>query len=385
MPIVNLTARYVDTVKATGARLEIRDAKVEGLELRVTTNGAKTWALRYRRQSDSAKRTHTLGRYPEMKLEEARGAGEDARRAVAKGADPAGDKRTRKAADTFAEVADEWIELHATPNKAPLTVERDRRMLKRHVLPEIGSMKAGEVTKRDVIRLLDKVGAKSDGRLKPSKKRDAARKMTHQPNRVFELVRSIFRWALGRDLLKTDPTFGLSSPIKKEKPRERELSPDEINKLWLTLNKAPISRDHLRRQEGDFPMRRATALAIKLALVTAQRIGEVTGISMAELDLNDTAPVWKIPNTRTKNDQPHRVPLSPLAVRLIAEARELAGMSSWLFPSPTGEGPIDFSRPSKLWGARVRNSILTNFACTTCGVLRPLAWLKWASHPTPFR
>jgi integrase len=123
------------------------------------------------------------------------------------------------------------------------------------------------------------------------------------------------------DLLKTDPTFGLSPPIKKEKPRERELSPIEIRALWLALDRAPVSRDHLRRQEGDFPMRRATALAIKLALATAQRIGEITGIALTELDLNDTAPVWKLPNTRTKNDQPHRVPLSPLAVRLIAEAR----------------------------------------------------------------
>jgi len=59
------------------------------------------------------------------------------------------------------------------------------------------------------------------------------------------------------------------------------------------------------------------------------------------LKLNDIAPVWKIPGVRTKNGEPHRVPLSPLALRLIAEARELAGDSTWLFPNPTGDGPID--------------------------------------------
>ncbi len=37
-------------------------------------------------------------------------------------------------------------------------------MLDRHVLPEIGRMKAREVTKRDVIRLLDNVAAKTDAR-----------------------------------------------------------------------------------------------------------------------------------------------------------------------------------------------------------------------------
>ena len=97
--------------------------------------------------------------------------------------------------------------------------------------------------------------------------------MTHRPNRVFELVRAIFRWAIGRDLLAVDPTLGLTPPIRKEKPRERDLSPDEIRRLWVALDKAPVGRTP--RSEGDFPMTRATALAIKLALVTGQRIGEV--------------------------------------------------------------------------------------------------------------
>lgn len=351
MPIVNLTARYVETVKAAGARLEVRDARVRGLELRVSPAGGKSWVLRYRRHSDGAQRTLTLGKYPDVKLEGARQAASTARESISKGADPAGEKRARRLAETFCEVAVEWAWRHGRPNKTRLTLKRDIRMLRRHVLPEIGAMKAGEVTKRDVIRLLDKVSARPDARLK--KNAGATRKMTHQPNRVFELVRSIFRWALGRDMLKADPTLGLSPPIKREKPRERELSPNEIKTLWLALDRATIARERgpkglLNARTGDdFPMRRATALAIKLALATAQRIGEVTGIAVSELDLNDVAPVWKIPDTRTKNDRSHRVPLSPLAVKLIEEARELAGDSPWLFPSPKGDGPIDPYAPIK--------------------------------------
>jgi integrase len=59
---------------------------------------------------------------------------------------------------------------------------------------------------------------------------------------------------------------------------------------------------------------------------------------LAEFDLEDS--VWTIPAERSKNGQAHRVPLSPLALSLIAEAREHAGDSPWLFPSPRGEGPI---------------------------------------------
>jgi integrase len=167
------------------------------------------------------------------------------------------------------------------------------------------------------------------------------RKLTHRPNRVFELVRAIFRWGVGRDIVKMDPTLGLSAPIKREKARERELSPDEICQLWRALQAAPRGRETLRAVKGQVPLRRATAIAMQLALVTGQRIGEVSGIAASELDLNELVPVWKLPETRTKNRQPHRVPLSSLALRLIEEAQKLAFDSPWLFPSPSGDGPID--------------------------------------------
>lgn len=58
-------------------------------------------------------------------------------------------------------------------------------------------MRAREITKRDVIRLLDKVGAKPDARQLAKN----ARKPTHRPNQVFELVRAIFRWAVWSRLM----------------------------------------------------------------------------------------------------------------------------------------------------------------------------------------
>ncbi len=78
-------------------------------------------------------------------------------------------------------------------------------MLDMHILPEIGDTRAAEVTKGDIIRMLDKVAAKRDARRPQEGK--GARRLTHRPNRVFNLTRSIFRWAVGRDLLKIDPCF----------------------------------------------------------------------------------------------------------------------------------------------------------------------------------
>lgn len=295
-----------------------------------------------------------LGSYPALALKEARRRAKQLQAEIGDEgirADPASGVKARREAETFEELVSVWIDRHGTPNKSLRALKDDRSMLALHVLPEIGQMKAREITKRDIIWLLDKVAAKTDAR-QPAKK---ARKLTHRPNRVFELVRSIFRWAAGRDLLKLDPTFGLSPPIKSEKPRERELSEAEIRRLWDALGRAPVARRTTKGlnlgaravSETDLPMTKSTALALKLALVTAQRIGEVTGIAISELTLSESAPIWIIPGERSKNGQPNRVPLSPVAVQLINEARALNPESAWLFPSAKGKGPIDPHAPTK--------------------------------------
>lgn len=363
----SLTSRLVETISTDAERLELRDGEVAGLELLVGRGGAKTFRLRYRRASDQRKLAVTLGRFDRdapdvtcatvptpttrLTLKGARRLAKLLLGQISLGADPAAGVRERKATITFNELADDWLERHARPNKVPRAVRDDVSMLDRHVRPRIGAIKATEIAKRDIIRMLDEIASEPDAR----HSRDAGRRMTHRPNRVFELVRAIFRWALGRDLLQVDPTWGLPPPIKKEAPRERNLSLDEIQKLWRALDRAPtqkrttkgLPRGELATDPTEIPFSRAIAIAMELSLVTAQRIGEVTGIAISELDLNATAPTWAVPGSRSKNGQPTRVPLAPLALELIAEARALAGNSPWLFPSPSGDGPIDPHAPTR--------------------------------------
>ena len=55
------------------------------------------------------------------------------------------------------------------------------------------------------------------------------------------------------------------------------------------------------------------------------------------------------------------MPLSPLALKVIAQAKELSGESVWLFPSPTGKGPMGAHTATKALD-RARPSIgLENF------------------------
>ena len=350
MPPLNLTDAFIKGCKCPDGQklIEYRDKDVRGLELRVSAKGTKSWRLHYTRRSDGKRRVVGLGSYPALPLKEARTKARGLQNEIEGAetrADPAAKALAIRQAETFAEVSTEWFERHGVPNKTPRTLRDDRSMLDRHILPRIGSLRAIEVTKRDVIHLLDAVVGAADAR---GIEAGTGRKMTHRPNRVFELVRSIFRWAVGRDLLKVDPTWGLQPPIKKEEERERNLSAEEIAKFWAALDRTPLEKRAVRglprgaRVVGadDVPLTRMTALAMKLSLVTGQRISEVAGLEMKEIDISQSPPMWTVPGKRTKNKKPNRVPLSPLALVVIAEARELAGFSEWLFPSPTGKAPI---------------------------------------------
>ena len=61
-----------------------------------------------------------------------------------------------------------------------------------------------------------------------------------------------------------------------------------------------------------------------------------------DLDL-DTA-WWTIPAEKSKNRLAHRVPLTPLALRIISQMQSLTGgakTNQYVFPSPKGDGPIE--------------------------------------------
>jgi len=119
----------------------------------------------------------------------------------------------------------------------------------------------------------------------------------------------MLRWAIARGDLDHSPIEGMKGP-SQSKPRERVLSDDEIRVLWNRL-----------------PELGSVGRAIKFSLVTGQRIGEVTGMTAAELELKRG--VWNIPGSRTKNGHPHSVPLSPLALALIGETPPSTRAGLW--------------------------------------------------------
>ena len=209
-----------------------------------------------------------------------------------------------KKAHTVAELAKEYMEKHAKPNKK--TWKRDEFCLNNDVLPTIGKAKAENINKRDLILLLEKI---------------VERGAPGQARTVLEVLRRMFTFAVERDILETSPMFGVK-PLTKRVAKDRVLTADEIKTLWSGLDTAGIS-DEIKR-------------ALKLIFLTGARPGEVIGMHSSEID----GDWWQIPADRSKNGIVHRVFLTPTAKEMIGpleirdeKTGEMKG-KGYIFASP---------------------------------------------------
>jgi integrase len=87
------------------------------------------------------------------------------------------------------------------------------------------------------------------------------------------------------------------------------------------------------------------ALALRFAILTAARSGEVRGAAWGEIDLAEA--VWTIPAERMKMKRPHRVPLSPEAVAVLRAAAAMPNASKkadgLVFPGASGKALSDMT------------------------------------------
>jgi integrase len=220
---------------------------------------------------------------------------------VAGGGDPAGEKQQarlkRLEQETLADAVERYIEIYARPNLK--SWEETARVLRRNIVPDFGAKPVGDVTRTDILRLLDRMIAN------PTKARH-----------TLAWTKGLFTWLVERGELAVNPAAGLSLP--KGEARERTLSDDEV-------------RDVLQAAElVGWPW----GPLVRLLLLTGQRRGEVSGMAWEEIN----GAVWTIPGQRTKNGRPHAVPLSVAVQEEVARIPRLADCP-WVF-STSGKSPL---------------------------------------------
>jgi integrase len=279
-----LTARTVETLKAGPVRQEIPDRHMPNLYLVLQPSGHRSWAIRYRVGGRSRK--HTIGAYPAIDLKAARELAAKAFRVVAEGRDPGYEKALSRSiqSDSVEAVVELFFERHCKRVNRPRTIEGTRQLLDLHVLPRWRRRLIKDISRRDVIDLLD--GIVASGR-------------PISANRTFTTIRKMFNWALERDIIDVSPCAGVRRPTP-EVSRDRALSDAELGDVWRAVDK--LSRPY--------------ATLVKLLALTGQRRDEVARMRWAELDFD--ARLWSLPAERVKNGRLHIVPLSKPVLDILA-------------------------------------------------------------------
>jgi integrase len=270
---VKFTDRFVANVKAVN-RIDYFDEGTPGLALRVSAKH-KAWTFHFTLGGKRARLT--LGSYPATSLAAARARALEAKSKVESDIDP---RLQDGGAMNVAMLTENYIANHVRPNVRRADWLEGR--IKRNILPVIGNVRLADLHRRDAARVTDPI---------------IGRGSLSEAEHAFADLRTMLRWAVARGDLDHNPIEGVRPP-STSKPRERVLSDDEIRALW---NSTAISAK--------------VRQVLRLCLLTAQRIGEVSELTPGELDL--TRRLWSLPGTRTKNGHPHAVPLSALAIELL--------------------------------------------------------------------
>jgi integrase len=302
-------------------RIEIVDLGCIGLAFRITKAGGRSWCFRFRDPATGATGRSKIGNYPDISLKDARATANDMRARVAKGVNPATQKKQdREAARDrtvemlaklyLAEIKDE------NSDRFKRSADQDEHALNRHVLPKWETRRYDEINRADVIELTKGIMASGT---------------PIAANRVQALISGMFGFAVDSDLLVHNPCARLKKQ-GREQAGTRVLSDVELRLFWPRIIQSPLT---LRTGQG-----------LRLALLLGCRIGEVTGARRDEFSyLEDTERAgWLIPGKRTKNGRAHFVPLPPVARSIVLSLLELVPADrQFLFPARSNP---DIVRPA---------------------------------------
>jgi integrase len=285
MPSCKLTKRTIDALPSPSSVDTIWwDQDLKGFGLKVTPAGRKVFLVQYRPAGDRGNpRKYTIGEHGPVTPHQARIEAQRVLADRAAGRDPQHEKqiaRRRLASDNVPDLVAEFLVRHAAQNR---TAAETRRIFQREVLPLWDRRRIGEVSKRDIIALLDRIRERGSPIM---------------ANRVLAAVRKFFNWCVSRGLLDRSPCEGISAPAR-ENARHRTLRDDELTAVLAAA------------RDMGYPF----GFIVWVLVLTGQRRDEVGRMAWDHLDL--ARQVWVIPAEHAKNRKPHTVQLSAPARDLL--------------------------------------------------------------------
>jgi integrase len=261
-----------------GKRRIVWDAIVPGLGIRVTDRGVKSFVLVTRYPGSPNPTPRSLGTYGAITLEAARVKARDWLALIGNGVDPVQHLRS-KLEQTFQSISEQYLVRKAKDHRSK---DWTKSVLSRLVYPTFGLRPITDISRSDIVRLLDQIEDDS-GPVMATKTLDIInRVMNFHASRTDDFRSPIVR-GMGRG---------------SGKARSRILTDDELRAIWKV----------------DYPV---FGPLLQFILLTATRRSEAGHMRWAEIEDG----IWIVPAVRYKTKIDHVIPLSQLAQSVLPKER----------------------------------------------------------------
>lgn len=310
-----LTQRMVDAIKPPPAgRIEVRDAKVRGLVLRVSASGAKSWSYEFR---SPVTQKMTRASVPVLTLADARADALAKKISVGKGRDPTIDDKialeVRRAEHANTKsvalaIADYEKDLVIGP-KAKSRRERIGKLRRALEIDKYKDRPVASLAKGEIVRRLDEIQAESG---------PIAR------NRAHAEIRAWLKWLSDRDHVPSIVIAGVSK--KKETARSRVLTDAELAAMMsATTDGLPFSD------------------VVRVLLHTAMRKSEASNLQPR--DLHFEARRITVRETVDKTNRERLIPMPEAIAPMLAARANGLKREEYIFGDGSG-----FASPLSGWG-----------------------------------
>lgn len=259
------------------------DTKQSGLALRVRPTGARSWYCVYSRHGRP--RWYRLGDASAIGLAAARQLAAEAMLAVAKGGDPAAERKAERGRGTLEELATQYVENYAKRHNR--SWKQADALVRRFLIPKWGKLPVASITRSDVKAIMASIEAPVVA------------------NQTLAAASAIFSWAIKEEMAKVNPCRLVDrNPTVS---RDRVLADSEIPKFWAAFDATGL----------------VAGTALKTILLLGQRPGEVAHMRREHVVdgwwemPGDPVPALGWPGN--KNGASHRIWLPVAAQALIAE------------------------------------------------------------------
>jgi integrase len=293
-----------------------------GLWLHVGPTGGKSWLFRF--MLDGRAREMGLGALHTIGLAEARERATSARRLLLDGIDPLDARnaaRTRRkleaaSAVTFRDCTAKYITANRAGWRSAKHAAQWDATLLLYAYPTIGALPVSAVDTGHVTKVLEPIW---------SEKPETASRVRGRIEAVLDYAK-VHGWRTSENPARWK---GHLENVLPKRSKVRAV----VHHAALPWRQIAAFMGLLAEQEG------VAALALRFAILTAARTGEVIGARWSEIDTQHA--LWTVPAARMKAAREHRVPLSEGSLAVLREAAKLRdGNAEYVFPGGKPGQPL---------------------------------------------